>query len=149
MRKAFLLALSAMNLNLMAATVDATEPNKILEIAKGFGSAELSNDKHGDPLIQGRMEEYKYQIIFYDCENGKNCTTIAFDAAWEISSEVDLEKVNDWNQNKRFGRAFLDVDGDPALDWDVNLKHGVEKANLEDTFKIWKDLMQEYVDFIQ
>lgn len=149
MRKALLLALSAVSLNLMAETVDATDPNKILEIAKGFGSAELSNDDHGDPLIQGRMEGQKYQIIFYDCENGKKCTTITFDAAWENSSEVDLEKVNDWNQNKRFGRAFLDADGDPALDWDVNLKHGVEKRNLDNTFNIWKDIMQEYVDFIK
>lgn len=39
--------------------ITASDQEKILEIAKGFGSAELSSTSKGTPLIQGRMDGIK------------------------------------------------------------------------------------------
>lgn len=131
-----------------AEMIDGSDPEAILTLAKGHGRAELSKDEQGDPSIQGRMNGHKYRITFYDCEENKNCKTLSFDAAWETKSGIEVERVNEWNQNKRFGRAFVDQDGDAALDWDVNLTYGVESENFDDTLRIWGDIMQEYADFI-
>ena len=42
--------------------IDATKPERLHEIARGFGSAELDKDSQGDPRITGRIEGTKYGI---------------------------------------------------------------------------------------
>lgn len=37
------------------------------------------------------------------------------------------ERVNDWNRTKRFSRAYLDRDGDPIIESDIDLEGGVTK----------------------
>lgn len=115
--------------------VDATSPQRILEIAKGYGSASLEV-KDGDPFISGRIEGSKYGIYFYGCKSGKKCTNIQFSAGWS-GVKTSLSDINAWNRDKRFSKAYLDSVNDPNLEMDVNLDSGVSKANLEDTFDFW------------
>ncbi len=116
--------------------IDATMPEKIVEIAKGFGSAELSTDVDGDPLISGRIEGKKYQISFFGCTGGSKCHDIRLLTGWS-KTKVGLEQANDWNRTKRFGTAYLDKEGDPILSMTVNLEHGVSRSNLDETFVYW------------
>lgn len=123
--------------------IDATDPGAIRDIASGFGSAKLSKDDLGDPLIEGRMEGLLYYVFFYGCQDGERCSAIQFSASFE-DAEVDFEKMNAWNSGKRFGSAFLDEDGDAALQYDLNLAYGVSRDNLDDTFDYWKVVMGEF-----
>lgn len=116
-----------------ASQLSAEDPEAILQVAKGYGSAELSTDSDGDPHIVGRMSGTKYGIYFYGCENGRNCDDIQLRAAWS-GPKVSLHQINQWNKDKRYGKAYLDDDNDPTLEISVNLKHGVSRANLDDTF---------------
>lgn len=118
------------------ALIDATMPEKIVEVAKGFGSAELSKDQDGDPYISGRIEGKKYQISFFGCSGSSKCHDIRFLTGWS-KTKVGLEQTNEWNRTKRFGTAFLDKDGDPILTMTVNLEHGVNRDNLDETFVYW------------
>jgi hypothetical protein len=43
---------------------------------------------------------------------------------------VSMSQVNDWNKVKRFSRAYIDKDGDPALEFDVDLDDGGMSAAL-------------------
>jgi hypothetical protein len=43
-----------------------------------------------------------------------------------------LAQVNDWNSNNRFGRAYLDSDGDGSIASDFDLEGGVTKENIEE-----------------
>ena len=47
--------------------VDATKPQELYEIARGWGSATLETDQEGDPVIRGRIEGVAYTIDFYNC----------------------------------------------------------------------------------
>jgi hypothetical protein len=123
--------------------IDATDPNAILNIAKGFGSATLEKDSGGDPKIAGRIEGVKYGIYFYGCEAGKSCTDIQFAAGWS-DVKVSLEKINEWNRGKRFGKAYLDKVNDPMLELSVNINHGVSVKNLEDSFEWWKAIVNGF-----
>ncbi|MBA4503681.1 YbjN domain-containing protein [Marinobacterium marinum] len=130
-----------------ASQVDATDPQQILELAKGFGSATLEEDDYGDPLITGRINGSKYGIYFYGCDDNRDCTDIQFSAAWS-GYDITLEQINDWNLNKRYGKAYLDDDGDPTVELIVNLKYGVSRDNLDDTIDWWKLTMTEFEQFI-
>jgi hypothetical protein len=120
--------------------VTADDPEKILEIARGFGSAELEREPDGTPRIRGRMEGSRYTIYFYGCKNGTDCSTIQF---WTYAPAPGnpLDAVNVWNRQYRFGKAYIDDDGDIAIEWDVNLWGGVTPKNLDDTFDWWRGVM--------
>lgn len=129
--------------------VDATNPADVLEIAKGYGSAELKRGSDGDPLIEGRLNGRSYAVFFYGCKGGRNCGSLQF--YWGIDKKnVALSSINDWNQGKRFGRAYVDKNGELALEMDVNLRHGVSRKNLDDTFDFWRlTVTSFYSEFVE
>ncbi len=139
----FLYCCSALQPASAADMVDATDPEQILNIAKGHGSARLSEDRVGDPMIKGRIEGLKYTLYFYLCEENENCKDIHFVAYW-TETDVTLSDVNRWNQDYRFGRAYIDTDGDPVLTYFVNLNGGVSFENLDDTFDWWRVMLTSF-----
>lgn len=117
----------------------AGDTGKVLDIAKGFGSAELEKDSDGDPKISGRMEGIKYVVLFYGCTDGKDCQTIQFYAGWKTDDgDVTIDELNAWNRDNRFSKAYIDGDGDPAIEMDVSLERGVSSGNLDEWFSWWK-----------
>jgi hypothetical protein len=124
--------------------IDARSVDEIANIARGYGSATLQTDSAGDPQIMGRIDGIQYTVNFYGCNSGANCTTIQFRAAWKNPGNVTLEQMNSWNQDKRFGKAYLDFDNDPVIEWDINLFGGVSARNLDDTFDWWKIVLENF-----
>lgn len=118
--------------------IDATDPARILNIARGFGSADLEKDSQGDPKITGRIEGTRYTIFFYGCTNNRDCDDIQFYAAWNGNNKFTQAQMNEWNRTKRYGKAYLDRDNDPVLEMVVNIDYGVSRRNLEDSFNWWK-----------
>lgn len=118
--------------------VDATRPESVLEIAKGFGIATLERDMSGDPKITGRIDGKRYSLMFYGCKQGGECKDIQFIAFWPASQSPGLQALNAWHQTKRFGTAYLDKDGDVVLKLPVNVEYGVNPRNLEDSFLWWQ-----------
>jgi Putative bacterial sensory transduction regulator len=121
--------------------VAADNPAKILEIARGFGSAELEADSEGAPLIRARISGTRYSVFFFGCEDGKDCTSIQF-WTYATAPKDALKAVNDWNRDRRFGKAYIDADGDVAIEMDVNLWGGVTPKNLDDTFDWWRIVLE-------
>ena len=125
--------------------IDAKKPEAILNIAKGFGSAKLGKDSEGDPLITGRIKGTRYGIYFYGCNSeGEDCDDIQFNAAWS-GVKVSLKAVNRWNAKKRYGKAFIDSEGDPVIQMTVNLDYGVSADNLDDTFNWWTKALEDFI----
>lgn len=123
--------------------VDAGAPEKIFDIAKGYGSAELGKDTEGDPRIWGRMDGQKYEIFFYGCKEGKQCKEIQFWSGWS-ETKATLEKINEWNRATRFGTASIDKNGNAIIELSVNLDYGVTRKNLDDTFDFWRQQVTQF-----
>ena len=129
---------------LSATLIDATKPQLVLEIAKGYGSAELGKDAAGDPKITGRIDGTAYTIFFYGCVESKDCDDIQFSAVWDGGGRFSLDEMNEWNKTKRYGKAYLDDDRDPVIEMTVNVDHGVSKSNLDDSFNWWKIALKAF-----
>ncbi|WP_345973421.1 YbjN domain-containing protein [Sulfurimonas diazotrophicus] len=122
----------------------------IESMAKGFGSATLKTSSNGAPYIIGRIDGTKYGIYFYGCEDdGSACKSIQFTVGWS-EAKMTMETINRWNRDTRFGKAYLDEEGDPCLEMDVNLDYGVTSRNVEDSFDLWtralKSFKTDYLD---
>jgi len=120
------------------------DPEIVLEVAKGFGSAELDKDKQGDPVVNGRDQGVKYTIYFYGCTDGASCRSIQFYAVYE--DKLGAEKTNEWNVKYRWIKAFAD-DG-TIFSMDVDFKGGITRANLEEYFTTWDNAMFNVRTFI-
>ena len=93
--------------------IDGSDPDQILNLARGYGSANLEKSDNGDPLIRGRIDGVGYAIFFNDCTNNRNCDTLGFYAGW-TDTNVTEAHVAEWNRTKRFSRAYIDDEGDPG-----------------------------------
>ncbi len=125
--------------------VDGSDPEVIRELIRGFGSATLGTDGIGDPMITARIEGNRFRVYFYDCENNRDCSAIQFQAGWATDG-ISNATITEWNNLKRFGKAYLDDENDPWLEMDVNLAYGVSRANLEDTIDWWRVALNAFVD---
>ena len=122
--------------------MDAKKPQAILEIAKGFGSAKLGTDAEGDPLITGRIKGTKYGIYFYGCNSkGEECDDIQFNAAWS-GVKASLEDVNRWNAEKRYGKAYIDSEGDPVIQ--TGLATATSMTPSTGGARRWRDLSKRW-----
>ena len=127
-------------------TIDATDPEGILDVARHYGEATLLKDGEGDPLINGSIDGTSYQLFFYGCSENRNCTTLMFTASWEVPNLTDKAMAT-WNRDKRFGNAYIDGDGFPTVEMNVNLLYGVTRRNLDDTIDWWKLVLNEFAEY--
>ena len=78
-----------------------------------------------DGPLRFKMEGVKVQLFIYD--EGE---AIQFHCGW-VDTDATLEKINTWNRTKRFSRAYLDEDGDPHLELDLDLEGGVTLGRMK------------------
>lgn len=129
---------------LQAANVDGRRPDQIVSILQGFGSIENDQSQDGSPRLVGRIDGTRYGVYFYGCDDSRaNCNEIQFSAGWS-GVEINLAQINVWNSNKRYCRAYIDDEGDPMLELDINLRYGVTSENLADTVEYWQLCLNEF-----
>ena len=119
----------------------------ILDIAQTFGQADLVKQSNGDPQITGKMDGVTYQIYFQNCTKNRKCEDINFYLGF-LDIKPSLEDINDWNKNKRFGRAYLDNDEDACVEMDVDLVQGVSPEYIESQFALWQLIVQQFSEHI-
>ena len=129
-----------------AQMVSAARPDTIVKAMQGAGyAAKLETDSTGDPMIVSGAGGTAFRVLFYGCETGRNCETIQFAAGYDKQGETPLATVNDWNRTQRFGRAFIDTEGDPILQMDVDLDDGgVSNALFTDNLEYWVAVKQGF-----
>ena len=64
-------------------------------------------------------------------------------------SSVTPQRMNEWNRNHRFTRAYIDNEGDPVLEMDLNLAFGgVPERQLEDSLALWELSVVSFQKFV-
>jgi hypothetical protein len=127
--------------------LDGSNTEEIVNIARGYGSANLETQSTGDPMISGRVEGIAYQVFFLNCTDNANCEDLNFYAGF-ADNKPTLDVINAWNRDKRFGKAYLDSELDAVIEFDVNLEHGVSRENLDAAFGIWSIVLDQYTTYI-
>lgn len=126
--------------------IGADDLAKITRMAQGYGSASLTADSSGDPMIDGEIDGIVYVVRFYGCTDGMGCSEIQFRAVWTGNDRFDFADMNEWNRTRRFGKAYLDGRNDPVIEMLVNLHAGVSPQNLADSFEWWHLVLQGFRD---
>ncbi|EEW24619.1 YbjN domain-containing protein [Rhodobacter ferrooxidans] len=124
----------------------ADNPAAIAELMRNFGyRANLGTDDQGDPKIDSSSGGSNFSIYFYGCTNGKACDSIQFSSGFDLTKGSSLQVVNDWNRDKRYGKAYLDNEMDPFIEMDFNLDFGgISDENFRDSLDIWERLVGDF-----
>lgn len=134
-----------------AELVSSKNPQTIKAIVESQGWPATLVAKPGEtPYIESTREGLKFLVLFMNCDdNKKNCTTLQFYMGFSDAKGTTLERLNEWNSEKRFARAYRDESGDPVLEMDVDVDFaGIPRENLKESFSTWAALMDAYHGFI-
>lgn len=127
--------------------IDGSDVDAVVEIARNYGSATVERQASGQPKLAGRIDGINYAIYFQNCAQQSVCDDINLYAGF-LDSKPTQDRINTWNKTKQFGRAYIDPDGDAALEMDINLKNGVTAANLSSGFAIWRLMLEQFTTYI-
>ena len=134
-RSNYLLSLTVFLLAFASASVANAQESQIVETItseqmrslfhdQGFSNVEIDSD---DDLIV-RMQGYGILVFV----RGNNYSNIQYRFS-VAGTSTTMRDVNDWNRSKKFTKAYLDNDGDPVLEMDVDLDGGVTWKRIEDS----------------
>ena len=135
-----------------AGQVTAKDPSSVVTALQEAGyQAQLEKDKGGDPLIRSASSGSRFSIFFYSCTDNEDCAAVQFYTAYDTApgKAPSLEKINEWNRDRRFGRAYIDTEGDPVVEMDVDLDDGgISQALFTDNLEYWVAVMTGFESYI-
>jgi len=124
-----------------------TGPEVVAWMQKAGYKAELGKDDSGDPMVSSAADGQTFKVYFYDCEAGR-CKALQFSAGFDLKTPLTLDKTNEWNRKNRYLKAYLDEEGDPYVQYDVNVNAGRTLAGLDDDFGVWTGMIGDFTTFI-
>lgn len=133
-----------------AELINAANPATIKAIVESQGLPATIIAKAGDdPYIESNRGGLKFLVLFMNCTDNKNCKTLQYYMGFSDAKNVSLDKLNKWNKDKRFARAYKDNEGDPVLEMDVDLDFaGIPRENVGETFNTWASLMDSFREYV-
>lgn len=114
------------------------------KLLKGMGF-EVSEAADGKALL---FKLNDYNILLFS--NGTNAQFLAYFDHKELKKKknASVEHMNRWNREKRFSRAYLDKDGDPTIEWDVDFEGGVTTESVRVAVRTFRDVTTHFAGFL-
>lgn len=141
-----ILTVFALMLGLMAAPAMAKDyangitVEEMLTEAKAFStdvSIQTTNDGK-DKYIKATVNGTTliYSIWMFECENSR-CKSIQF----SLIFDGDVSKVPEWNKSYRFARAYVTNNKTVNLEYDIDLKGGINSAQIQQGYQRFYQIM--------
>jgi hypothetical protein len=115
--------------------------------AKGY-KAEVIPDDTGDLKVKSAADEVNFTVFFYGCNHTPRCTSVTFQAGFHVEGGIPLEKVNEWNRDKRFLKTWLDKVNDPYIEMDVDAERGFSSEALAQNIDTWVAGIPEFKSYL-
>lgn len=130
--------------------VSAAEPASVATALQDAGyRAAPGKDDTGDPKVTSTMSGHTVTIDFYGCNNNKNCRSLQFYSSWETGGKLTLEKVNEWNLKKRWGKLAMDDEKDPVITLDIDTSpNGFDAELFQSLIRHWEAVIADLRAFV-
>ena len=127
-------------------TTSARSGDLITSITVGDLRSLLSDMGYQPQSLEGRDNAWAVQmagrpVLVTVGGDGKNLLM------WSYVQGGSLNKVNEWNKQKRFSRAYLDGDGDANVEWDIDLEGGVSLDAVREGIRTFQAVVQVFSQY--
>lgn len=126
--------------------VTAKDVARVLQ-DKGY-KAEIGVDDTGDPKVTSAAEGVNFTVFFYGCNHGPRCTSLGLQSGFHIEGGLTPEKINGWNRDRRWLKAWLDNTNDPWCGMDIDAEHGFSSEALGAYIDTWAEAIPAFKTFI-
>ncbi|WP_342359865.1 YbjN domain-containing protein [Terrarubrum flagellatum] len=132
-----------------AQQITSMDPTSILTYLKvKKAAAQIEKDSDGNPAIFAKSDDQVFVVLFYGCKEAKACRAIQFRTNEKPAKPISAERINAWNAIKKFNKAYLTDKGEPYVVMEVVLgEKGLDIADFDTVFSLWKLSMKEFADF--
>ncbi len=133
------------------AQIMSVTPEQLGEIMQTAGyRTEHRTDTNGTPLIASATGGISFNVRLGNRAVAPVEGYIDFTYLTVIKIEGDfpIDRVNDWNRNKRFSRLHK-VDDFIVLDMDIIVAGGVTQNHIRATMELWDRLLQEMMGWLR
>uniref|UniRef100_UPI0037CC2593 YbjN domain-containing protein n=1 Tax=Sphingorhabdus sp. TaxID=1902408 RepID=UPI0037CC2593 len=132
-----------------AGLICASKPETVAVGVQDAGfRAKVDKDDAGDPMIYSEASGFKFQILFYECDKGKECSSLQFVSYFGAEDDNTPEYANAWNAKTRFIRASVEKK-ELQLAYDITTTGGLNKANFTDVLEWWSAMLGEFALFVK
>jgi hypothetical protein len=114
-------------------------------LQSGGYSAKVVTAESGKRHIVTNSRGTPFDIFTPGCQEGR-CASLEIVVAFSRKGKFDVSRLNEWNSDMPWGKAYYDDVNDPCLDMDISLSPGGTFESLNDQFATWNNLL---VTFIQ
>ena len=111
--------------------------------------AVISGEEGEEKYISTGTGGTNYTIHFYGCDEAQaNCKTVMFYAWFDVDEAPSIENINLYNSRRRWGRVYVDSEGDPTIEMDLDLEDGGMSQELFiDNVEYWDLVLNEFAGF--
>lgn len=130
--------------------ISAANPEGVMRAMQEEGYlATMGVDNVGDPKISSKVSQSNFNVYFYGCNNGVDCTSVQFSSGYNLDIPISAKRINDWNRENRFARSYVDDEGDPFIRMDIVMADGgVAETSFAYDLDFWRILVEDFEDFI-
>ena len=128
----------------------ASDPDTLLEFfVEEGGDVERTVDNAGDPKLKVEYYGSDFVLYFYDCTENVDCKSIQFFSGYKTEGSVRKSKVNQWNADNRFSRAYISESGSARIEHDLYLgSAGIDADDFAALVAKWTKAEAEFEAFI-
>lgn len=128
--------------------IKLADPELIRELARGYGTSQVTTDNVGDPMVKGKSDGLSYSIYFYDCQKAEKCTSVQYQAGFDTGKKVKIDLINEWNVKKRFAKAELNSKGEGVLRMDYSMIGGTTREHIDNAMDMWINQLKNFATHI-
>ena len=104
----------------------------------------------GDQIISTTIDGADTDIYLYDCSgdgDARRCTSIQYVTGSAPDPRYTVERVNGWNVNHRYIRAYRTASGSLYGEYDLDVSPGGTYEMLEDSLQNWRSMIDDFTKY--
>ncbi|WP_166652405.1 YbjN domain-containing protein [Enterovirga rhinocerotis] len=131
--------------------IDGRDIEQLAAVLRELGfQAKIGQSSNGQPRITSAAQGINFSITTYSCSADSKSCSIDFFTFWRMGGKsMSLERINDWNREWRFLKAYNDKEGDLNLVFNIELTGGISKTAFTRNFQRWTSMLARFDKFRQ
>ncbi len=113
-------------------------------LQSGGYSAKVVTADGGKRHIMTNAHGVPFDIFTPGCQSGR-CASIELVVAFDRKGKFDVSRLNEWNSETPWCKAYYDTVNDPCLDMDIALSPGGTYESLNDQFLTWNRVLSRFI----
>ncbi len=113
-------------------------------LQSGGYAAKVVTREDGKRHIESWSQGTLFNIFTPGCQSGR-CASLELVFAFSSKGKFDVSRLNEWNSDVPWGKAYGDEVNDPCLDMDIALSPGGTFESLNDQFGTWNNILSNFI----